>query len=189
MIRIQAIAPFKYEYRGRVLWFTSGESMYLNPSNQDQREELKHILSDKFPFKAYIYVNLDSVEDQLKEEVGQEDGFYKIENYYPLPEEICPVPASFTAPYQEPIDNPFIHPVINSVVGSEVPLIQEVKTEEICELPSEEVIEKEIDRESRLKELNYTAWGKIKDIAEVYGLSYTNKAETINRIIEIEFGD
>lgn len=192
MIRIQAVAPFRYEYRSKLLWLTSGESMYLNPLNEDQRQELKYILSDKFPFKAYIYINLDSVEEALKREVGEEDGFYRIENHYPLPEEVCPMPASFTAPYQEPADNPFIHPVINSVINNSQNLaVVEDITKQDCEVVDgeSEAEEKELSKESRSKELNYTPWGKIKDIAEVYGIAYTNKQETITKIMEIEFGD
>lgn len=198
MIRIQALAPFRYQYQQKIVWLTSGESMYLDASDSTQRDELKYILSSRFAFKEYIYINLSAVESALKQEVGEDDGFYAIENHYPLPEEVCPtVPASFTAPYQEPTDSPFLHPVMSAITPDRAIIDSSTKgIVEECLLPNtpietcpEEACDLEaIKKESRKKELMYTSSNKIKGIAATYGIDYTNKAETVTKILNLEFG-
>lgn len=192
MIRIQITAPFRYEYQGKRVWLTTGESMYLNTNDADQRGELKYILSSKFPYKQYVYINLDSVDTDLKLEIGQDEGFYKVEDPYPypLPEEVCPVvPKSFMEPYEEPTDNPHLNPVISAVLSSinathpnQVEPV--VVTDDLCE-----GVTSEVDEDDRRKELSLTNWSKVKDIANTYGIEYTNKAEVIEQIILIEFNE
>jgi hypothetical protein len=192
MIRIQAIAPFRYQYQQKIVWLTSGECMYLNPSNASQKEELKFILSSRFTYKEYVYIDLSSVDSELRQEMNEEDGFYPIETYYPLPEEVCPiVPASFTAPYQEPIDSPYLNPIITSIMSQPIDTSNKGIVEQTA-LPIditclEPLSDKEANRISRSKELTYTSARKVRGISDKYGIEYTNKNEAIEKILDIEF--
>lgn len=206
MIRVQAKAPFRYQYGSKQFWFTTGESMYLNPINDSEREELKYILSNRFPFTQLVYIDLTTLDDKLKLEINQEEGFYTIEEPY---FDDCPPPtppASFTAPYEEPGDNPHLNPVIQAYLedrpstgslideqGTINPIQEEAMACEVQE-ESEEALKdtsnnNDIDYESRRKELLHTSWSKVKDIAQVYGIEYSNKSETINEILDQEFPD
>lgn len=197
IVKVNVLSPFRYEYQGRKSWVATGEALYLDTHNKDQRQELKYIMSSNFPFKEFIYLDVASLPEDLKCEVKEEGGFYNLPST-PVEKPESVAPAGFFNALGEAEDNKFLHPVIqekieeitNTKDQDDEPLV-ETKVEEDC---VEECIQEpeeprdiEEDKKSRKAELNQTPWNKVKDILEAYGNEYTNKSEAIEKILEIEF--
>ena len=63
MISIQITCPFRYQYKKKDIFFMAGEYYHLDEVKD--KEEVKKILSSSFEFKEYIYVNIETIPDEL----------------------------------------------------------------------------------------------------------------------------
>lgn len=188
LTKVSILSPFRYEYNGRRSWVGTGESLYLDTSNKDQRAELLYILSSNFPFKEFVHIDVKALPSDLQCEVKDNKGFY---NLPVTPMEIIEEPkkTEFFRPLGEAEDNKFIKPIVIEVIKDpeDEPLIETTVQEECLEEeePINPAVAKAID--SRRKELLNTPWLRVKEIAEEYGIIYTNKAEAGELIIDREF--
>ena len=223
MIRIQVTSPFRYQYRTsdydpkapqdkveKDLYLTAGEYYHLDPVKD--KDEVKFVLSPHFTFKNYIYVNLETVPQELKTELKLESGFY--EDTSVPDDEFIPTLLE---------NNKIVEPIINDeIYGDPQPTaeatpnifdlstktykeeVEEVVEEEPklgaenlpdvapIEEPSEDIVDlsvKNEEREARKKELEELHYSKVKEVAELYNLEYKTKKDTIKEILELEFGD
>ena len=223
MIRIQITSPFRYQYHTsdydpnvaadkveKDTYFTAGEWYHLDPIKD--KAELKFVLSPNFTFKNYIYVNLETVPESLKEELKLESGFYEDtsvpdDEYIPtllennkvvqpiINDEIYGDPQ----PTAEPTENIFD---LSTKTYKEEKPVEEIKEEKLgaentpdvapLEEPSEDIVDLSVEneeREARKAELSEMHYTKVQEIAELYNLEYKTKKETIEEILYLEFGD
>lgn len=218
MIRIQITCPFTYEYFNgddkliKRHYLTAGN--YYHLEEEKDKEEIKYILSPNFIFKNYIYVDLETVPQELKQEFSLSHGFYE-DNSVPEDEYIPTLLqnnrfvdasesyvsddlASDPIPTKDPEVNIFDKTTI--VIKEEIVEIKEESNEKLgaentpdlepLEPPSEEF--KDIDtsdqeKEKRQSELEDMHYSKVKEIAELYKLDYQNKKQTIQQILDLEF--
>lgn len=221
MIRIQVTCPFTYEYwdgDGKLMkrhYLTAGNYYHLDEVKD--KEEIRFVLSPNFIFKNYIYVNLDTVSQDLINELNLSHGFYE-DNSVPEDEYIPTllqnnrfIDASESYVTDDLVKDPAItvEPTPNffdqtTVVVKETEVVEEVKEIEEklgaentpdlepLEKPSDEVVDIEInnkEREARKSELEDLHYSKVKEIAELYNINYNTKKETIEIILDLEFGD
>lgn len=218
MIRIQITSPFTYEYFNgddkliKRHYLTAGNYYHLD--EEKDKEEIKYILSPNYIFKNYIYVDLETVPKELKEEFNLSHGFYE-DNHVPEDEYIPTLLqnnrfvdvsesyvnddlASDPIPTKDPETNIFDKTTI--VAKEEIVEVKKESEEKLgaentpdlkpLESPSEEF--KDIDtsdkeKETRQSELEDMHYSKVKEIAELYKLDYQNKKQTIQEILDLEF--
>jgi hypothetical protein len=193
MIRIQVGTPFRLQFRSKDIWLTAHEDYYLDINKSEEREELKYLLSNLFPYRDFIYIDEDQVGLALLKEVSDENGFTPVGEQY---EEVIEHPTSlpedsFIVPPQDPPINTFVDRVEISIpdkieatdleraLPADEP-VEEVKLEEVADEKIEAIAK-------RAKELSALSVRKIKDLAQEYGIDYTNKEETIESILIMEF--
>lgn len=208
MIKIRITSPFRYQYVNDLdkkdIFFLAGDFYHLDAKKN--KAEVKHVLSSNFPFKKYIHVELETVPQSIKKEVGLEGVSYE-EYTLPIEEEYLTTTFADQKPVSEEEEGlPAQEPQPNRWDLTSQPFVleEEQKEEEetgLVENPAmpeedklpEEAEDIEVDgekekneREKDLEELHYS---KIKDIAELYNIEYTNKREVIEKILEVEYGD
>ena len=202
MIRIQIISPFRYQYEAgdstqrKDFYFAAGDYYHLDAIKD--KGEAKYILSPNYSFKNYIYVDTDSIPEDLFEELGLESGFY---NTFTLPKEQEYIPTLIDLNNQfnnqfknledenlavvEPEDNKFD---LTSKFEVEV----EDAIEQEPESNKEEIEQVEAggnkDRQERELELEELHYKKVQDIAGIYQIKYSSKKEVIAKILDLEFG-
>lgn len=218
MIKIRVTAPFRYQFVNAAtkkdIFLGAGDYYHLDQVKD--KAEIKHVLSPTFPFRNYIHVELETVPQALKEEIGIEAGSYE-EYTLPETEEFFVYTQtdkqgqlieedSFRdeAPAQEPEANKFDLTTDPKKVAAEEKALAEPVTEEnlgIEEAPSALPVEEptdevedvvaggELERDARKEELEDLHYSKIKEIAEVYNIDYSTKKETIEVILNLEYGD
>lgn len=190
LVKISILSPFRYEYNGRASWVATGESLHLDTGNKDQRAQLFYILSSNFPFKEFIHVDVKALPLDIQCEIEGNKGFYS------LP--ITPIevvkdvePTEFFQPLGEAEDNRFIKPIIFELIKDKKEDLIETSLEDCLEDTQELKIDVcpkiEEAKQKRKEELMMTPWLKVKQLAEDYGIVYTNKAETSQLIIDKEF--
>jgi len=221
MIRIQITSPFRYQYRTsdydpkapqdkveKDLYLTAGEYYHLDPVKD--KEEVKFVLSPHFTFKNYIYVNLETVPQELQAELKLESGFY--EDTSVPDDEYIPTLIQDNQ-FLEPIEDKGIfddpEPTVDAAINNNFDLSTKTYKEEVVveeevlgalntpdltplEEPSEDIVDlsvKNEEREARKKELEELHYSKVKEVAELYNLEYKIKKDTIKEILELEFGD
>lgn len=215
MIRIQITSPFRYKNDNlkKDIYFTAGDYYHLDPAKN--KDEIKHVLSPYFPFKNYIYVDVETVPSNIKQELGLETGFYD-EFTLPQNDEVIPTAidmsnqfiacddgsSSDEAPVQEPLPNKFdltsspdtvdevtededVTMTLGALEAPKVATVEEEVSEEIVDVESGGTGDR-TEREKELSDLHYT---KVQEIAELYNIDYTNKKDTISEILKLEFGD
>lgn len=175
MIRVLITGPFKYEYKEKPIWLTAGESMYLDPSNVSDMQEIKYLLSKAFPYKDHIYVDHTEVSSIL-ECLSQEEGLYKVKD--PLtPQDPLPITL-----YPEELD-----PQDKELISLEDNLGLSISDTECSSNPVED---RDKAKAFRRKELASLSLDNLRTI--LVGLDYktkiSNKNEAIKRILLIEFG-
>lgn len=221
MIRIQVTSPFRYQYRTsdydpkapqdkveKDLYLTAGEYYHLDPKKD--RDEVKFVLSPNFTFKNYIYVNVETVPQDIKDELKLESGFY--EDTSVPDDEFIPTllennkivdPVINDEIYGDPQPTaeatPNIFDLSTKTYDEEVEEVEEPKlgaenTPDVAPLeePSEDIVDlsvKNEEREARKEELEGLHYSKVKEVAELYNLEYLTKKETIEEILELEFGN
>lgn len=227
MIRIQITSPFRYQYRTsdydpkapqdkveKDLYLTAGEWYHLDPKKD--KDEVKFVLSPNFTFRNYIYVNLESVPSELKQELNLENGFY--EDTSVPDDEYIPTLLENNKPVNPIINDELVGDPAITAEAPENPFDQTTKvyksedkepedkeeTEEQSEgalntpdlapeeKPSEDIVDvsvKNEEREKRKDELEELHYSRVKEVAELYNLEYTNKKEVIESILELEFGN
>lgn len=195
-------------------YLAAGDYYHLDITKD--KNEIKYILSPNFTFKNYIHVDTESIPDSLANELNLETGMYAEEYQLPPEEEFIPTVIQnnkFVDPsqnyYQDDLENdpqPIAEPKENifdqttpSPVEEEVKEVEE-ETEQLGALNtpdlepekevSDDIVEIETgdkEREGRKKELESLHYSKVKDIAELYNLEYTNKKEIVEQILNLEF--
>lgn len=189
LVKVNVLSPFRYEYRGKYSWVATGEFLILDTSNKDQRSELLHLLSSNFTYKEFIHIDIQTLPEDIRCESEANIGMYKL----PItPIEIVkePQPTEFFNTLADADPNPYIKPVINSIIDDREVLVKtSLSNEDIC--LDEDTEDTEVSKSllERQAELSQTPWLKVKEIAESYGITYTNKSESIDLILEKEFKD
>ena len=219
MIRIQVTSPFRYQYRTsdydpaspedkveKDLFLTAGEYYHLDPKKD--KDEVKFVLSPNFTFKNYIYVNIETVPQDLKDELKLESGFY---------EDTCVPDGEYIPTLLE--NNKIVEPIINDEIygdpeptaeaspnifdlstktfedeKNEEPKLGAENTPDLAPLEqsSDDIVELSVEnteRKERKEELEVMHYSKVKEIAELYNLEYIKKKDTIQAILELEFGN
>ena len=194
--------------------FAAGDYYHLD-AKKDKLEAI-YVLSPNFPFKNYIHVESETVPADLAQEVGLEAGFYE-EYTLPQDEEYIPTLIDKSGQFEQTIVFEDGQPIQDALPNKfdltsdpdavpekveEIPLTpEEEKTQgalntpdlEPVELPNEDVEEIESggigDRTERKAELESLHYKKVQEVAELYNIDYTNKKETIEAILALEFGD
>jgi hypothetical protein len=195
MISIISKATFKYVFNGVSYWVHSGEVINIDPRIPEKRELLKYFLSKDFEsLRKFFYIDLNEAKKYLTQEEIEDFSKDKDSLY-------LEVPSSFYQPIQEALPNSFIKEVeevksepkkeIKASSLDSIKLVEDKKEfveihSSIPELDSLHKEEKEKE-DSRREELENSHWNKIKNIAEEMGLQYSNKPETIKKILEKEF--
>lgn len=206
-----------YDGDGKLMkrhYLTAGNYYHLDEVKD--KEEIRFVLSPNFIFKNYIYINLDTVPKELIEELSLSHGFYEDtsvpdDEYIPtLLQNNRFIDASESYVTDDLVKDPFIttEPTPNifdqtTVVEDKVQeQLEEVKEEKLgaentpdlepLKEFSEEVVDIEVndkERETRKSELEDLHYSKVKEIAELYNIDYNTKKETIEIILNLEFGD
>jgi hypothetical protein len=195
LIKVNILSPFRYEYRGKASWVTTGDILVLDTQNKDQKEEIKYIMSSIFPFKDFIYLDVASLPSEFKCEVDNDRGSYHLPPT-PIDRLEPPLPQDFFLPLGEAEENKFVKAtfpkppvyVEQDEEDDENLLIETyVELECIDEQQQEDQEYREEDIKSRKEELSQTPWLKVKTLVESYGLEYTNKTEAVELILSKEF--
>ena len=189
LVKITILSPFRYEYRGRQSWVATGEMLHLDTANADQKEELIYILSSNFQYKEFIHLDVKSLPKEIQCEVKDNKGFYNLPST-PLEIVKTPQPTEFFNPLGEAENNKFIKPIVMELIKDQnndeaEPLIETSLDEDCTE--EEELVEDTVSLHKRKDELTNTPWLRVKELVEEYGLTYTNKPEAIELIIDREF--
>lgn len=194
MLRIQILTPFRHQFHTKDVWLMAHESYYLD--EERDKEEIKHILSSLFPYKEYIYINPEQVSTKLRKEIEEERGFTSIDSIE-IP--LIPSPSTSPLPVEEAVFQPAKEPDVNVFDKTnkliEPSLPQDVSLDVQPKKDSKDKEEKAIgtvyeidaEKQERVKHLSDLHWKKLKDIAEQYDISYTEKEDVIKKIISIEF--
>jgi len=181
MIEILVLSPFKHEYGNKSVYLSCGERYTLDPTKPEEKEELKYILADFYPYREFVYYDrTEEVKTLEKEEDDLKLG--------PLLEDvISPATTEEVADYddiiQEPEDNIFLAPEVAETLAPEVTNYSEPSPEETFEEEPEVIVTREI----RKKELGDLGWKEIKAIIESHNLEYTTKPEAVELILNVEF--
>lgn len=182
-LRVQIRTPFRHQFRVKDLWLTAYEDYYLD--SVKDKDEIKYLLSDLFPFREFIYIEPSHIDKLILEEVEIDKGNLPVG---PSPEEtrshLIPTDLDMRPP-QEPAPNPFIPDYVAPVV------VEEEEQEEVLAEPfvldSVPAEDDKVSKEDREKELKSFNAKKVREIAESYGLDYTNKEDTIDQILIMEY--
>ena len=195
-------------------YLTAGNYYHLDEVKD--KEEIRYVLSPNFIFKNYIYINLDTVPKELIEELNLSHGFYEDTS---VPEgEYIPtllqnnrfIDASESYVTDDLIKDPIITVEPTPNIFDQTTIVEEIKKEvenevkeeklgaentpdlEPLKQPSDEIVDIEInnrEREVRKSELEDLHYSKVKEIAELYNIDYSTKKETIEIILDLEFGN
>lgn len=197
MIRILVLTPFRHQFRHKDIWLMSHESYYLD-STLD-KDEIKYILSDSFPYREFIYLNTDQLDKELIDEVASDRGFTPVNSSVPepsTPQDSPITPNSFDR-VQEPDVNIFEQRILeqqgivpqheSSSSLPQVPLAPVSLPEPEINNSTSDISDALVERKERLNVLTQLHWRKVKDIAEQYDILYTDKDEVIQKIISLEF--
>jgi hypothetical protein len=206
MIRIQITSPFRHKYENadrekrKDIFFQAGDYYHLD--NKESKEEVKQMLSPNYPFKNYIYVDPSTVPQEISKELNLESGFYKEYTLPPEEEYLVTQTQTGTMPLvADDEDQPTLEPQKNFFdMTSQPQSTAEDEPEPEPEAEAEAVFDNEADvkeqadkttveseLETRKEELDKLHYRKLREIASIYGVEYTNKQEVIKRIIELEY--
>lgn len=218
MISIQITCPFRYQYKGKEdkdIFFMAGEYYHLDEVKD--KNEIKKLLSPSFEFKEYVYVNVETVPQELLKDSRLEAGNSFHSN--PNPEEIeyvstlvegtksteqikDPGPDYEEEATKDAEENFFAKQIEEEKLtkkAKEEDLETEEKEQGALNTPdyspeeAKEIVAeaepsfKDGEVEARRKELDELHYTKIQDVAEQYHIEYTKKDETIEKILEAEF--
>jgi len=212
-ISIKARAPFKYKYNGEIKEMTAGQEIFFNLNIPEQYKELQYILGPNFSHKQFIYCDRSTAKKYVENVEG--DNFY-YESYNldeikpPEPLEENPFAKNSQVVYSTIDEDKDSNKDNKTIEASNVPKKSKPLGEEIeeAQLKKQETEQMSADElrevltlneekenvsteelmEIRREELNKTKWEKVKDIAENdYDITYTNKVNTIEAILAIEF--
>lgn len=191
-IRVLVLSPFHYVYGSRSFFVSCGDSIYFDLEKPEEKEELIYILSPSSEYKKWIHVEEDEVFEILESIKKEFEGEVISSNEITEGRiDSTPPIVDLEAPPVEPEDNIFLNPEIHSQMKE--PLETEVKVLEVEEVQTVENVkeEKKEELDSRITkrriELDLLHYTKVKKLAESLGLSYTEKDETIEKILEVEF--
>jgi len=221
MIRIQITSPFTYEYfngDAKLLkrhYLTAGNYYHLD--EEKDKEEIRFILSPNFIFKNYIYVNLETVSQDLQNELNLENGFYEDtsvpdDEYIPtllqnnrfidasesyIHDDLNSDPSLTVEPTPNIFDQTFqnVDEVNVEVKLKETEVLGAENTPDLIPLEqfSEEVEEVKSyfneEKNARKSVLDDLHYSKVKEIAELYKIEYTSKKAAIDLILTLEFID
>lgn len=195
-------------------YLTAGNYYHLDEVKD--KEEIRYVLSPNFIFKNYIYINLDTVPKELIEELNLSHGFYEDtsvpeDEYIPtLLQNNRFIDASESYVTDDLIKDPIITVEPTPNIFDQTTIVEEIKKEvenevkeeklgaentpdlEPLKQPSDEIVDIEInnrEREVRKSELEDLHYSKVKEIAELYNIDYSTKKETIEIILDLEFGN
>lgn len=191
MVRVLILAPFRYIYGHKNFWVTTGESMFLDQANQEEREELKYVLSPASEYSRWLWVDETQLDSNLLLDLKQGQQGQTVEDF--VGNEVINIPnieTDLTAPAQEPEESPFLNPEIHQVVEVAEELIQESEAAEAVEVTeTPEVVEVTLEqrkaaREAELQDLH---WKRLEKLAATYGIDYQEKDQAIQEILAKEF--
>lgn len=187
MIRVLILSPFRYTYGNKNSYLTTGESLYLDPKQEADREELKYLLSPASEVRRFVYVEESELNSNfLLELLPELSGGTPVPDYVGnTTPEIPETPVQdLAAPPQEPEENIFLNPEINSTLESDV---EEVAPEQEEVSPTAEELSLEQQIEARREALDALHWKKLESIAKTYGIDYSDKDQAIQDILTKEF--
>ncbi len=188
MIRVLILSPFRYTYGNKNSYLTTGESLYLDPKQEADREELKYLLSPASEFRRFVYVeDSDLNSNFLLELLPELNGGTPVPDYVGTTRsEVTETPVQdLAAPPQEPEENIFLNPEINSTLLSEGVAEEASEQKEVATVEEELSLEQQI--EARREALEGLHWKKIEKIVESYGVDYSDKDQAIQEILKKEF--
>lgn len=197
MIRILILTPFRHQFRNKDTWLMSHESYYLDQVKD--KDEIKYMISDLFPFREFIYVNTAELNSELLNEIKNEQGFSKFgdDTTSLVIEETAAhsflsIEEASSLPAIEPVTNIFElqSTSYNTVEKPEEVIAPGILTSDelpVAEISDVSIIDRDSEREERQKVLDALHWRKVKDIAEQYEIDYTDKDKVIQSILKLEF--
>lgn len=196
IVQVIVKAPFWHKFKEKNTFYASQDVMRINTNTQEGVEEFKYIISEIYPYKNFVHIDKSQVERFINRHRFTEDDYNAYSN--------VESPQSFLKSPEYIGDNPYVNPVRhkkNNNEESEEQVAQTENTEHIQsqgELNQEEQTtndtsetnydDVEIEKQKRKLELENSHYTKVKSIAEDdYDIEYSNKLETIKRILDREF--
>ncbi len=161
--------------------------MFLNQAKEDERQELKHLLSPACEYSRWVHVEKEQINPQLLAEIATE---VQGESLPPTGNEITNInlempKVDLTTPIQEPGDNPFLKPEIQEAEAVVEPQAEVVVPVEVQpEAPAPAHVKTKEERAAELEEMH---WKKIEKIAAALNIDYEHKDQAIAAILDTEF--
>lgn len=202
MFKVTASCSFPYKYKTRQIYLTSGETLYLD--EERDKDEIDYILSDYFPYRAFVYIEGKGVRKSgIQNDTLQMVPMLPL--YDPYPNKMPPnypardaeenphvietlqaagvvIPTSDRQAY-----NPAIAP---SNPNKDLPVVEpipEALTEQPQSPPKQTLEPEPNSKESRTEELKHMNNLKLRSIAKGYQIEVTGKQEMIDAILSVEF--